>query len=105
MRYMKTFSRIVLFLIIIGPPAWWYGVHFGDATVAVSYRTEVATRGDIKAVVSSSGTLNPVKLIDVGSRVSGQVTHIYVHVNDHVKVGQPLADIDPSLTLLANETG
>jgi len=63
------------------------------------FRTEKLTRGTISALVTATGTLNPVQLITVGSQVSGKVTKMYVKVNDHVKKGQVLAEIDPALLL------
>src|SRR5580698_5557568 len=94
---MKALSRLVILLVIIGLTAW--RGFLSDPVVMVLYRTKVVERGDIRAAVSSTGTLNPVQLVDVGTQVSGQVDHVYVRVNDRVKAGQPLADIDPSLIL------
>ena len=45
--------------------------------------------------MSASGTLNPVQLVTVGTQVSGQVSHIYVKLNEAVKAGELLAEIDP----------
>ncbi len=63
------------------------------------YRTEKVTRGDIANVVEANGTLNPEQVVTVGSQVSGQVSKLYVHLNDHVTKGQLLAEIDPTLLL------
>jgi len=61
---------------------------------AVKYRTEAVGRGDIEAVVVTSGTLNPIDLVDVGSQVSGKVDKLYVDFNDMVKKGQIVAELD-----------
>ena len=42
-----------------------------------------------------TGTLKPVETVDVGSQLSGQISKLYVDFNDTVRVGQPLAQIDP----------
>jgi HlyD family secretion protein len=45
--------------------------------------------------ISASGTLNPVKSVQIGTQVSGMVQEIYVDFNDVVKKDQVIARIDP----------
>ena len=66
-----------------------------------TYRFATVTRGDMKATVSATGTLNAVTTVSVGTQVSGQVSELLVDFNDHVKKGQLLARIDPTLALQA----
>src|SRR4051812_40365615 len=66
-----------------------------------TYRFVAVSRGDIKATVSSTGTLNAVTTVSVGTQVSGQVSELLVDYNDRVKKGQLLARIDPTLALQA----
>src|SRR3954470_23226690 len=68
----------------------------GEAA-APEYRTAAVTRGTVKATVSSTGTLNAVRTVQVGTQVSGQIAKIYVDFNDRVRKGQLLATIDPTL--------
>jgi len=76
------------------------GVHWlANDTVKSSYRTETVTRGDIAEIITASGTLSPVQEVTVGTQVSGQVSRVYVKVNDQVRNGQLLAEIDPSLLI------
>src|SRR5215467_3940017 len=65
------------------------------------YRFAAISRGDMKATVSATGTLNAVTTVSVGTQVSGQISDLYVDFNDHVKKGQLLARIDPTLALQA----
>src|SRR5436190_21353745 len=65
-----------------------------DATV---YRFTTIGRGNIVSKVSATGTLNAVTTVSVGTQVSGQISKLYVDFNDHVKQGQLLAQIDPTL--------
>jgi HlyD family secretion protein len=58
------------------------------------YRTEAVTRGDVEASVVTTGTLDPVTLVEVGSQVSGKIANIYVDFNSHVQKGQALAELD-----------
>lgn len=53
--------------------------------------------GDVIQTVSASGTLNPVKIVNVGTQVSGTVQSLYVDFNSRVKVGEVLLRIDPTL--------
>src|ERR1043166_6004354 len=62
-----------------------------------TYRFAPVSRGDINATVSATGTLNAVTTVSVGTQVSGQVSELLVDYNDHVKKGQLLARIDPTL--------
>ncbi|HVP90436.1 MAG TPA: efflux RND transporter periplasmic adaptor subunit [Terriglobales bacterium] len=61
---------------------------------AVKYRKEAVGRGDIQALVVTSGTLNTIDLVDVGSQVSGKVTALYADYNSLVKKGQVVAEIE-----------
>lgn len=62
-----------------------------------TYRFAPVARGDINATVSATGTLNTVTTVSVGTQVSGQVSDLLVDYNDHVKKGELLARIDPTL--------
>ncbi len=59
------------------------------------YKTVVLEEGPLAVTISASGTLNPVKSVQVGTQVSGMVQEIYVDFNDVVKKGQVIARIDP----------
>lgn len=61
------------------------------------YRTEAVGRGDIEALVVTSGTLNPVMTVEVGSQVSGKIDKINVDYNSRVKKGDILAELDLSI--------
>lgn len=52
-------------------------------------------RGNIEQTVMVTGTLKPVETVEVGSQLSGQISKLYVDFNDTVRLGQPLAQIDP----------
>ena len=62
-----------------------------------AYRFATVERGNIQSTVSATGTLNAVTTVSVGTQVSGQVAQIFADFNDHVKKGQLLARIDPTL--------
>ncbi|MGB7295001.1 MAG: efflux RND transporter periplasmic adaptor subunit [Candidatus Aminicenantales bacterium] len=62
----------------------------------VKYRTEKLAKGDIEAVVTTSGTVNPITMVEVGSQVSGKIANLYVDYNSKVEKGQILAELDLS---------
>lgn len=66
----------------------------GDKTV--QYITQSADRGDIRATVSATGTVNAVTTVLVGTQVSGTIKQLFVDFNSAVKKGQLLALIDPA---------
>ncbi len=61
------------------------------------YFTAKADRGDIREVVEATGTINAVITVQVGSQVSGTISHLFVDFNSRVKKGQLVAQIDPPL--------
>jgi HlyD family secretion protein len=72
--------------------AWWWQRDGGEA---VSYRTAKLERGSLQAAVASSGTVNPVSQVSVGSQVSGQIREMHADFNTEVRRGQLIARIDP----------
>lgn len=54
-------------------------------------------RGDIRFVVTATGTINPVITVLVGSQVSGTIKALYADYNSRVKEGQVIAQIDPAI--------
>lgn len=53
-----------------------------------------AERGDIARSVVATGKVQPITKVEVKSKASGIVTHLYTDINDHVKQGQLLAQLD-----------
>jgi HlyD family secretion protein len=52
---------------------------------------------DVIEQVQSTGTVKPLKEVQVGAQVSGRVVAVHVDFNSKVKKGELLAEIDPSL--------
>lgn len=61
-----------------------------------AYKTEKVSRGEIKSVVTATGTVNAVTTVSVGTQVSGTVQKLFVDYNSPVRKGQLLAQIDPA---------
>jgi HlyD family secretion protein len=84
----------VLVLIAAAAAGWWWWNSSGGAD-APKFRTGKIEKGPITASVSSSGTVNPVTSVQVGSQVSGQIKELFADFNSPVKQGQLIARIDP----------
>lgn len=74
------------------------GFYFAKGTNGEEQKFTTANvdRGDIRATVTATGTLNAVTTVLVGTQVSGTIKNIYVDFNSHVRKGQLLARIDPA---------
>jgi len=60
------------------------------------YEKKAIDKGNIEALVITTGSLNPVTTVDVGSQVSGKIDKLYVDFNSRVKEGQVIAELDQS---------
>lgn len=60
----------------------------------IEYTYTSLQKGDIEASVTSTGTLEAINTVDVGTQISGTIAKIYVDYNDRVKAGQLLAEMD-----------
>lgn len=83
---------VLLLVALVAGGAWWYSRSGNDAP---QYRLARIERGPLTAVVSSTGTLNPVTSVQVGTQVSGQIQQLFVDFNSPVKKGELIARIDP----------
>ncbi len=98
---MKSYQRVVMSLVAVVAIAalavWGYGA-WKKPDDSQRYRTQTVSRGDVAQTVSATGTLNPVRVVSVGTQVSGTVKNLYVDFNDQVKQGQILLELDTDLT-------
>ena len=96
------------------PPRWWQrpslwlgmaavlvvagGLYFWQAqkktSAAPVYVTEALRKGKLTLTVSANGTLQPTRAVNIGSELSGTVKRVLVDVNDRVKTGQVLVELD-----------
>ena len=59
-----------------------------------SYVSEPVRRGNLVLNVSANGMLQPTRSVNIGSELSGTVRRVLVDVNDRVKKGQVLVELD-----------
>ena len=82
----------VLVLLLAAGLAYWLAQK--KSSTAPSYVTEVVRRGDLTLNVMANGTLQPTRSVNIGSELSGTVKRVLVDVNDRVKKGQVLVELD-----------
>ncbi|MBP1732985.1 MAG: periplasmic component of efflux system [Deltaproteobacteria bacterium] len=89
----KKILIIVAILLVLGIGLFFYlrGSENGQ-----KFKTAPVTRGNLRATVTATGTLNAVTTVLVGTQVSGTVKQIYADFNSSVKKGVLIAEIDPA---------
>lgn len=101
---MKKYRILIFAIIGLAAAAAVYLFFFNNSAKSViSYETAVVVRASISNTVTATGTIEPVKQVEVGTQVSGVIQKIYVDFNSIVKKGQLLAELDktPLLAQLA----
>ena len=84
-------SAAAVLLALAGAYAWQ---NQRQAQAAPTYVSEVVQRGNLTLSVSANGTLQPTRSVNIGSELSGTVKRVLVDVNDRVKTGQVLVELD-----------
>ena len=67
----------------------------GDKSTQLNYSLERVSRGDIESVVVTTGTLEALNTVIVGSQLSGQIADLHADFNDIVVKNQLIARLDP----------
>lgn len=77
--------------------AAFFAWRYTSARPVVATATTRVTRQSIENTVLATGTLQPIRQVDVGTRVTGQLKSLRVKHGDHVRAGELIAEIDPVL--------
>ncbi len=91
----KLIKYLVLIALIIAAILIW--THYRKAKNQPEWRTDKPSTGDIREVVTATGSLNPYVLVSVGTEVSGKIDRIYKDFNDRVRKGELLAKLDTEI--------
>ena len=92
---MKRAIIILIIIVAIGAGAGAYYMAHNGPQIAVA--TAPITRADVIDAVASTGTLQPVISVTVGSQVSGNIAWLGADFNSIVKKNQVIAKLDPTL--------
>lgn len=94
MKFLRS-KWFVLAIVVLGVILFAaFGMKRNDKA---QYFTSAVEKGDIRQVVEATGTINAVTTVQVGSQVSGTIWKLFADFNSHVKKGQLIAQIEPSL--------
>ena len=92
---MKRAIIGLFILAVVGGGAGAYYMRRGGGEAQIN--TATISRGEIIDTVGSTGTLQAVTTVQVGSQVSGNISWLGADFNSIVKQGQVIARVDPSL--------
>ena len=92
----RWLRRVVWLLVLCALAVGGYLLygHFDQPPAPPVFRTIAVDRGDIVTVVSATGTVEPVRTVEVGAEISGRVVAIEVDSNSVVTAGQVLVRLD-----------
>jgi HlyD family secretion protein len=93
----KKIALAIGLLVIGGAAAAYYSQSKTPVVEPPRFRVAAVDTGNITQTVTATGTINPVALINIGSQVSGTVNELKADFNDHVKKGQVLLTLDPTI--------
>jgi HlyD family secretion protein len=65
-----------------------------ESNAAPVYVTEALRKGNLTLTVAANGTIVPTRVVSIGSELSGTVKRVLLEVNDVVKKGQVLVELD-----------
>ena len=91
---MKKYRWLIITLIVVIAAIGYFYIKPKLASKKLDYTYTSLQKGDIESDVSSTGTLEAINTVDVGTQISGTIAKIYVDYNDRVKAGQLLAEMD-----------
>ena len=94
---MKLNKKNILIILLLLAGIGIFAAFAMNRKAPTQYYTAKVDRGDIRQVVDATGTINAVTTVQVGSQVSGTISKLFADFNSHVKKGQVVAQIDPSL--------
>jgi len=92
--YRRPALWIGVLLLALAAAGLWTWQARRAANAAPSYATQAVARGNLTLTVTANGTLQPTRSTSIGSELSGTVLKVNVDVNDHIRKGQVLVELD-----------
>lgn len=97
MKFIFKLLIVIGLLVAVGAAGYQPAMDYWKERNKVQWETAKIESGDITRFVNSTGTIQPVLSVSIGSFVSGPIVELNVDFNDEVKKGDILARIDPRL--------
>ncbi len=93
---MKFFI-ILVFLAALAGGGWYTYQKLHPKKADVFYRTATVRRDTVVQDIRATGTIEPIKEVEVGTQVNGRILQLYVDFNSTVTTNQIVALIDPAI--------
>jgi HlyD family secretion protein len=87
-------STIIILSIIVLLVAGYFVIKHKKKNKKTEFTFTMIKEGSMESIVSSTGTLEAINTVEVGTQISGTISRIYVDYNDKVTAGQLLAEMD-----------
>ena len=97
----KKIIIIIIIVAILG--GGYYFWQYQKSKSGLTWRTAPAASRTVTSTITSTGTINPVIQVNVGTEVSGKIERIFKDFNDTVRRGELLARLDTSTLEMALE--
>jgi len=94
--WRRPSTAVGLLVLLLGTAGAWWWLGQRQAAAAPRYETQAVGRGSLTVTVTANGTLQPTTQVEIGSELSGTVSKVHVDVNDRVRQGQLLVELDPA---------
>ena len=105
---MKRSTWIIIGVIAVAVAAYFGWKALNPPPPVDPFTTVTIEKGNLTEEITANGIINPVRVVSVGTQVSGTVQALYADFNDRVTAGQLLLRLDPALfnsRLQASEAG
>ncbi len=92
-------KKWIVIVVLVAAVAAGIGLYLKSRPAEASNEliTAPVTAGDVVETVQSTGTLEAVTTVQVGTQVSGTIKALHADFNSEVKAGQVVAELEPSL--------
>lgn len=95
MKKSLTITGLLAVVLVVGYFAWpRQSAEKSPAMAGMLQRTTAIKRGNLQAVVSATGKVEPIKKVEVKSKASGQIMTMTIEEGDRIKKGDLIARID-----------
>lgn len=94
LRVLVKYKILIAILLLCAAAFKTITVLYASAPVTTANAAVPVERNNIIAVVSATGTINPVNMVDVSSKISGLIKEVKVAENQVVTAGQILLVLD-----------
>lgn len=92
---------IVIGSIVVAAGIGAYFYFSAPKIAPLEWRTTKVEQGDVRVVVTATGTLSAVTTVQVGTQVSGTISRLEADFNTHVHKGQVVATLDTTFLAAA----